>query len=217
MKMMIGTSLPIVKTLLTIAACLMPSKLITASTATTKTMTAARAESTARARPEIGDVVDQEIAIRGESCDACQPDQPADLECHGRIECLASVEIWTAGVVESTADFSEAQDDQRHHERADDKRDDAVRADQRIYSGRESENSRADNAVDCDCDQVPAANATDQTFVSVVLHRGDRLYCVHDSNQSSSRPLSTFSCFHFRDGPTERRETFITGLGGPCG
>lgn len=42
MKMMIGTSLPTVKTLLTIAACLIPSRLMIASTVTTSTITAAR-------------------------------------------------------------------------------------------------------------------------------------------------------------------------------
>src|SRR5258705_13927579 len=42
MNMMIGTSLPIVKQLLTIAACLTPNRLMVVKTATTATMIAGR-------------------------------------------------------------------------------------------------------------------------------------------------------------------------------
>jgi len=70
-------------------------------------------------------------------------------------------EARAAGLLEPAADLGEAQDDERDDQSADDKGHQAVSADQGIDLRRETEDARADDAVDCHRNEVPPADASD--------------------------------------------------------
>src|SRR6185295_19614574 len=61
--------------------------------------------------PEETHVVDQQITIRGEGCDASQPDQPADLKRDRRLKRFARVQIWTTSFLEAAAHLRKAEYD----------------------------------------------------------------------------------------------------------
>ncbi len=116
-----------------------------------------------RAGPEEAEVVHQEVTVRRERGEPSHPDQPADLETDDGAEGLAGVEIGPAGFTEPAPDLGEAQDDEGDDERANDKGDEAERADAPIHLARQPEDARPDDGVDGQRDKVPPADRPDET------------------------------------------------------
>ena len=90
---------------------------------------------------------------------------------------FARIKVRAASFIKAAADFRKAKNEQRDDDRANHERDQTVRADERENFRRQAENSRADDSVDRDRYQVPAANAANQsasvvsadTFVTALL------------------------------------------------
>ena len=82
----------------------------------------------------------------------------------GGTKSLARVKIRSTGFIETTTHFRKTQDEKSDHDRADNERDQTVGANQRKHFRRQTENARADNAVDSYRHQVPTANAANQSF-----------------------------------------------------
>ncbi len=115
-------------------------------------------------RPKKPEVADHQVAVRSESGQSRQPNEPTNFKCDHWPKGFSRVEVRPTCFIKAAADFRKAQNDQHHDQRAYDERDQAVRADQSVNLRRQTENARADDAIDRDRDQVPSADAADQAF-----------------------------------------------------
>ena len=87
--------------------------------------------------------------------------QPPDLESDGRTERFPRVEIRATGLIEAAADLRKADDDDEDAESGDENGDGARGAGQRGERRRKPEDTTANDAVDDDRGERPAADGAD--------------------------------------------------------
>src|SRR6266550_126430 len=120
--------------------------------------------------PKVTEVADQQIAVRREGGQTSQPDQPTDFKRHRRPESFTRIQIWSTSFVKAAADFGKTKDDEHDHQSAGRESEQAVRADERENFCRQAEDTCANDAVDGDGNEVPAAYTAHQTFGSGSRH-----------------------------------------------
>ena len=118
-----------------------------------------------RMRPELAKINDKQVGVGGRRGHLSQPQHPGGLDTHETSKGDASVEIWAACFLKARCNFRKATHD---HARSRTRREHgvwAVFADDVGHGGRQPEDAAADNGVDDQRHQAPAANRAHQIVV----------------------------------------------------
>jgi hypothetical protein len=115
--------------------------------------------------PEFGEVNHEQIRIGGAGGEAHKPDQPRDLNTHKTSERLLRIKVGTAGIGEARGNFGKARHHHSYSKACDDDAENAGSTRFLCEQGGQTENTAADDAVDGERGEAPAADGADQAFV----------------------------------------------------
>jgi hypothetical protein len=121
----------------------------------------------ARRRPQVAQVVDEQVTERSARRESRQPHEPSHFESDELSEGRTRIQVRPARRAEAAAQLGEAGDDEYPEQRTHEEGEHAVHAGQRVDLAGQPEDAGADDGVDEVCDEVPLADSADEAGVSL--------------------------------------------------
>jgi hypothetical protein len=163
-------------------------------------------------RHEFGQVDDKQIGVGSRRRYLSQPEHPGGLDSGESPECGARIQIRTASLIEARGNLGEAGDDGADAQTRQHDRPGAEAAGEACHGGRQAKDAAADDAVDGERDQAPAANGADQMSGRPGDGRvGHKQGCITREIQTCAHGREQGPGFARRTAPSTARRA---GLGG---